>query len=46
MTSLQFLEILRRTLNKVDARLVNHGEKVGYIIYTILNAVMTPIIRK
>ncbi|MPM75336.1 3'3'-cGAMP-specific phosphodiesterase 1 [bioreactor metagenome] len=39
MTSLQFLEILRRTLNKVDARLVDHGEKVGYIIYTILNAV-------
>lgn len=35
---MQFLEILRRTLNKVDFRLVDHGEKVGYLVYTILNA--------
>ncbi|MEG0077488.1 HD domain-containing phosphohydrolase [Anaerorhabdus sp.] len=39
MSSLQFLEILRKTLNKVDPRLVNHGEKVGYMVFVILNSV-------
>lgn len=38
MSSLQFLEIVQRTLNKIDSRLVNHGEKVGYIVFVILNS--------
>lgn len=41
MSSLQFLEILRRTLNRVDSRLVNHGDKVGYLIYSILTFMRT-----
>lgn len=36
--SKDIIHIVRRTLNLVDSRLVEHGERVGYIVYKMLTA--------